>query len=109
MGRLCARCVSRATASTAAPDRDIRRGFAFGVAAYHVGLNDNFSWALDAPGLSNHGNGIHSLKVPDGGAVTLNVRLSAIPEGPAGDVVFEDNFDEDVNGWDVDSDETARA
>jgi hypothetical protein len=29
------------------------------------------------------------------------------PEGPAGDVLFEDSFDEDVNGWDVDSDDTS--
>lgn len=59
---------------------------AFGIAAHHVGLNDNLSWQLEAPGLSNHGNGIHSLKVPDGGSVTLGIKLSASPEGPAGDV-----------------------
>ena len=59
---------------------------AFGVAAHHVGLNDNFSWALDGPGLAKYGNGIHSLKVPAGGAVTLSIKLSASPEGPAGDV-----------------------
>lgn len=59
---------------------------AFGLALYHVGLQDRFGWALDAPGLTNHGSGIHALKVPDGGAVTLHVRLSASPDGPAGDV-----------------------
>lgn len=59
---------------------------AFGLAAHHVGEQDRLSWSFDAPGLSNHGNGIHALKVPDGGAVTLNIRLSASPDGPAGDV-----------------------
>jgi hypothetical protein len=59
---------------------------AFGLAAYHVGEQDRLSWSFDAPGLSNHGKGIHALKVPDGGAVTLNIRLSASPDGPAGDV-----------------------
>lgn len=59
---------------------------AFGLAAHHVGEQDRFSWSLDAPGLSNHGKGIHSLKVPDGDAVTLKIRLSAGPDGPAGDV-----------------------
>jgi hypothetical protein len=58
---------------------------AFGIAAHHVGEQDRFSWSIDAPGLGNHGKGVHSLKVPNGGAVTLNVRLSASPDGPAGD------------------------
>ena len=29
------------------------------------------------------------------------------PAAPAGTVLFEDNFDEDVNGWDVDGDDTS--
>lgn len=59
---------------------------AFGIAAHHFGEQDKASWSLAAPGLSNHGRGIHALKVPHGGAVTLQVKLSASPEGPGGDV-----------------------
>lgn len=59
---------------------------AFAMVANHVGLEDNFSWSLEAPGLSNYGKGVHALKVPHKGAVTLGFTLSASPQGPKGDI-----------------------
>lgn len=59
---------------------------AFGMIAHHRGIQDNMSWALDGPGMVNYGRGIHGLKVPHKGEVTLGVKLSASPQGPKGDV-----------------------
>ncbi len=52
---------------------------AFGFIAQHQGIDDLFEWSLRGSGLHYHGGGISSIRVPDGGMVTIQATLEAAP------------------------------
>jgi len=57
---------------------------AFGFVAEHQGIDDTLEWSLTGPGLSRLGGGVWSLKVPDGGSVTINTTLKTVPPEQSG-------------------------
>lgn len=55
---------------------------AFGFIAQHQGIDDVLEWSLTGSGIHKHSAGISSIKVPDGGSVTINTKLKAAPVKP---------------------------
>jgi hypothetical protein len=49
----------------------------FGYIAQHAGLQDRLKYEFTGGGIKHLGGNIHSLKVPDGGSVTINTRVKA--------------------------------
>jgi len=58
----------------------------FGLAAYHEGLTDKFSFSFEGPGLVQYAPGSYGIRVPWGGTTRIKVKIGADREGPEGDV-----------------------
>ena len=57
----------------------------FGLAAHHVGLNDDLSWEFAGPGIAQYRPGVYQLRVPHKGELKLKTKLTAVRGGRAGD------------------------
>src|SRR5262249_8499445 len=58
---------------------------AFGYAATHLGAEDEVVWDIRGHGLTQHGPGIYTLNVPDGGRVVLDTTVEARAPGSGDD------------------------